>query len=91
MANISVDNPPTITVDGRTIICEQGKSVLENLENANIDVSFHCREGFCGVCRTQLLSGKVEYTLDPLAFIDDDEILSCCTRPLTDIEIKVSF
>lgn len=91
MTNTPVDNTPTITVDGRTIECEYGKTVLENLEIAKIDVASHCREGFCGVCRTKLLSGNVEYILDPLAYIDDDEILSCCTKPLNNIEIKVAL
>lgn len=92
MTKISLDNNhPTITIEGRTIECDSTKTVLENLEAANLDVAFHCREGFCGVCRTKLLNGKVEYTLDPLAFIDDDEILSCCTKPIGDIEIKVSY
>jgi len=48
---------------------------------------YHCREGFCGACRVRKIIGTVDYTLDPLAFIDDDEILPCCSTPKTDIEI----
>lgn len=66
---------------------QQG-TILESLEKASIQTEFHCREGFCGACRCRIKSGEVEYTVDPLAFIDDDEILPCVTKPLTDIEIE---
>ena len=65
------------------------KTLLESLEQAGIECHFNCRDGFCGACRTKLLSGKVNYILDPLAFIDDDEILPCCCKPLTDLKIDV--
>ncbi|MCW8108112.1 class I ribonucleotide reductase maintenance protein YfaE [Alteromonas ponticola] len=65
------------------------KTLLESLESASIDIHFHCREGFCGACRTQLLEGEVDYTTDPLAYIDDDEILPCCCVAKSNIKIKV--
>ncbi len=64
-------------------------TVLESLEKQNIDIHYHCREGFCGACRSKLLEGEVDYTTDPLAFIDDDEFLPCCTKPVGDIKIKI--
>nr|WP_241664554.1 class I ribonucleotide reductase maintenance protein YfaE [Ningiella ruwaisensis] len=63
-------------------------SLLIAMEKQQIDVHFHCREGFCGACRTKLLSGEVEYKVDPLACIDDDEILACCCIPISDVEIQ---
>lgn len=68
-----------------------GESILDSLEREKVDAQFNCREGFCGVCRTKLIQGTVEYTLDPLAFIDDDEILTCCTQPTSHIEIKMEY
>ena len=79
----------TIKLNDTLAVCSKGETVLETLERVGVDAHFNCREGFCGVCRTKLLKGKVEYKLDPLAFIDDDEILSCCTIPCTNIEIKI--
>ncbi|WP_352109295.1 class I ribonucleotide reductase maintenance protein YfaE [Glaciecola sp. XM2] len=67
---------------------EREDNLLTAMENKNIDVHFHCREGFCGACRTKLLSGKVEYKVDPLACIEDDEILACCCIPVTNVEIE---
>lgn len=77
------------TNTGLDIEHQPEKSILESLEAENVDVHFHCREGFCGACRTKLHSGEVEYTTDPLAYIDDDEILPCCCIPITDISISV--
>lgn len=89
---MSVDNANqvTITVNNRQLVQskEENSTLLEILERHNIETPSHCREGFCGVCRTQLLAGQVEYVLDPLAYIDDDEILPCCCRPLGNIKIK---
>ncbi len=70
-----------------TIDYQSSETILEAMERSDIDAQFNCREGFCGVCRTKLLAGEVEYTLDPLAFIDDDEILTCCTKPIGNIVV----
>lgn len=67
----------------------QGKTILETLEENSVEVHYHCRDGFCGACRCKLTSGEVDYTTSPLAFIDDDEFLPCCTVPLTDVEIEI--
>ncbi|MFC3095639.1 2Fe-2S ferredoxin-like protein [Alteromonas sediminis] len=77
-------------VDGEAISTSHDETILETLEKANIDMLFHCREGFCGACRSRLIKGEVEYTTDPLAFIDDDEILPCCCKAASDIEIEIN-
>ncbi len=86
------DNPYRIDiVDTVTVTASPDKTLLESLESQQIDVQYHCREGFCGACRTTLLEGEVEYTTDPLAFIDDDEILPCCCKPTSHLKIKLGF
>ncbi|QJR79357.1 2Fe-2S ferredoxin-like protein [Alteromonas pelagimontana] len=76
-------------VDVGCAVSQPDKTLLESLEANNIIVHYHCREGFCGACRTKMLSGKVSYTTDPLAYIDDDEILPCCCIALCNLVIKV--
>ena len=79
-----------ITLETGEIVEQQAdKTLLESLEAAGQEVHFHCREGFCGACRTKLLCGSVKYLTDPLAFIDDDEILPCCCVAEQDIKIKL--
>lgn len=65
------------------------KPLLKHIEDQGIEVHYHCREGYCGACRTKLIQGEVEYITDPLAFIDDDEILPCCCKPTSDIHIQL--
>lgn len=79
------------TKDGTYNVPSSGKSsILEALEIAKIECHAHCREGFCGACRTKISSGDYVYFIDPLAWCDDDELLICCSRQLTDIEVEVN-
>jgi ferredoxin len=45
--------------------------------------------GYCGSCRTRLVSGQVDWLTEPLAFIQPGEILPCCCRAKGDIEIEM--
>jgi ferredoxin len=74
----------------KTVIYQSDKTLLESIESQNIDVHHHCREGFCGACRTKLISGEVSYLSDPLAYIDDDEILPCCCVPVSNLKIELA-
>jgi len=76
-------------VDVGSVAACTDKTLLESIEGQKIDVHYHCREGFCGACRTKLLCGSVAYTTDPLAFIDDDEILPCCCIPQSHLKIDI--
>jgi ferredoxin len=74
----------------QTVQHSPNNTLLETIEQNKIEIQYHCREGYCGACRSKLVSGKVEYTTDPLAFIDDDEILPCCCIPISNIEIELA-
>ncbi|WP_017445237.1 class I ribonucleotide reductase maintenance protein YfaE [Gayadomonas joobiniege] len=63
-------------------------TLLEYLESRQYQVHYHCRDGYCGACRTELISGQVEYPKEPLAFVRRGEILPCCCRPTADLTIK---
>ena len=75
--------------DHKTVQHQPSNTLLETIEQHEIEIQYHCREGFCGACRSTLVYGKVKYTTDPLAFIDDDEILPCCCIPISNIEIQL--
>jgi ferredoxin len=79
-----------ITVEGKDAFpALPQKSLLDSLEAQNIEAPFHCRDGFCGACRCKLVSGQIDYFIDPLAFIDDDEVLLCCSLPLSDVTLSL--
>ena len=82
---------PQISVNGKVIEYKQSnKTLLECLEQASVEVHYHCRDGFCGACRVTLASGEINYPEgEPLAFIGENEILPCCCVPVTDISLKI--
>jgi ferredoxin len=77
-----------ITKTGSKIIPNIG-SVLESLERSGVSVENHCRGGYCGACRVKKTKGEVEYFDEPIGYMEDDEVLVCCSKPRTDIVIDV--
>ncbi|EFE95625.1 2Fe-2S iron-sulfur cluster binding domain protein [Serratia odorifera DSM 4582] len=65
------------------------RCLLEVLELHDVQVEYQCRSGYCGACRLKLVKGEVAYQQQPLAFINDGEILPCCCMPLVDIELEI--
>jgi ferredoxin len=83
---VSIHNGPDLA---QTVPFQHAHTLLESLEAQDVAVHYQCREGYCGSCRTQLLEGEVHYTEEPMAWINDDEILPCCCIPKTPIRIKL--
>ena len=80
----------SITIEDREIsFLEEDKTILNTLERENIESHFHCRDGFCGACRCSLITGTVEYKQYPLAYVGDNEILTCCSYPTSNIVIQI--
>ncbi|WP_206485560.1 class I ribonucleotide reductase maintenance protein YfaE [Thalassotalea sp. G2M2-11] len=81
----------TIEVAQQTVQYDpQDKTLLNSLEKANIEVHYHCRDGFCGACRVTLLTGKICYPNgEPLAFVGENEILPCCCIPVSDVSLSI--
>ena len=75
--------------DTRLECQDEHPSLLAALESHNINVEYQCREGYCGSCRTRLVSGQVDWLTEPLAFIQPGEILPCCCRAKGDIVIEM--
>ena len=76
-------------VDRKTLLFQQANSLLESLEDEDVDVHYQCREGYCGSCRVHLLAGEVHYLFEPMAWLNADEILTCCCVPKTHLKIKL--
>ena len=82
---------PVIHVDGKAIPCPAHyHNILDCLEEAGVEVHYHCRDGFCGACRVTLCQGETVYPQgEPLAFVGEGEVLTCCSLPLTDIDLVI--
>ncbi|SET80722.1 class I ribonucleotide reductase maintenance protein YfaE [Thalassotalea agarivorans] len=85
------DERKAVVIDGQKIpFTPEDKTLLVALEKHKIDAPYHCRDGFCGVCRATLKRGQVAYPNgEPLAYVGEGEILPCCCIPVTHIEIEI--
>jgi ferredoxin len=76
--------------DKDIIYLDSHNNLLECIESADIEVHYHCRDGYCGACRVTLTRGQISYPQgEPLAYVGDDEILPCCCIPMSNIELKI--
>jgi glycine betaine catabolism B len=69
---------------GKTAELSAGLTLLEAAEEAGVDISFECRSGICGQCKTKLISGRVSMDVqDALTPADKAKglILACQARP----------
>ncbi|MFK0571976.1 class I ribonucleotide reductase maintenance protein YfaE [Endozoicomonas sp.] len=76
-------------LEGFSFIPRAELSLLEALEQQRVEMDYQCREGFCGSCQVSLIDGEVVYTTDPIAFIPEGKILTCCCRPKSDLTIEI--
>lgn len=68
--------------DGRVLAVPEGKTVLDTLLDAGLDVPYSCTQGVCGSCRIAVLDGIPDHRD---AFLTDEEkaandcMLVCCS------------
>ena len=73
---------------GKVAELATGLTVLEAAEDAGVSIPFECRSGICGQCKTRLVSGRVEMTVqDALTPADRSRrlILACQARAVGEI------
>lgn len=76
-------------LDGFSFIPRKELTLLEALEQQDVVVEYQCREGFCGSCQVNLIDGEVAYTTEPIAFIPEGKVLTCCCQPDSDLTIEI--
>lgn len=84
-------DPHLVTVGADSLTWTRSAGTLLNAaEGAGLNLSSGCRVGVCGDCALTLVRGEVEYLLDPQAVPRAGKILTCCTAPLTDVELATT-
>ncbi|RDS83530.1 MOSC domain-containing protein [Dyella monticola] len=68
---------------------EKFQNVLEFAEACDIPVRWACRTGVCHTCETALIGGHISYDPQPIDAPVNGNVLICCARPTTDIEIDL--
>lgn len=64
-------------------------SLLELAEACDVPVKWACRTGVCHTCERPLVGGKVRYNPDPLEPPAEGDLLTCCSQPLSTLEIDL--
>lgn len=68
----------TITIINKN--SEETVAALLKSQGLESSIDFHCREGFCGACKCKKVKGDIEYTTEPLAYLEDDEFTPCIAK-----------
>lgn len=75
-----------------TLTMNSSETVLTALERSGIAAKNRCRVGSCGFCRSRLIQGKYQATRNEHLRLADKEhnyFHSCCSYPLSDMEIEI--
>jgi len=64
-------------------------SVLELAEACDVPVKWSCRTGVCHSCESGLIAGAVGYDPMPLEPPAVGNLLTCCSRPQTDVVVDL--
>jgi len=63
------------------------RSVLQALNQAGAAIPNDCQSGSCGLCKKRLQRGQVQQLLIPTVTLADDEVLTCCIQPASDLQL----
>jgi 3-ketosteroid 9alpha-monooxygenase subunit B len=85
----------SVALDGEDLVLPwpAGTRMLDVLTDAGLDAPFSCRQGICGACACQLVSGEVEMAHNEVledADLADGYILACQAVALT-AEVGISY
>ncbi|HWH19774.1 MAG TPA: MOSC and FAD-binding oxidoreductase domain-containing protein [Solirubrobacterales bacterium] len=64
-------------------------SLLELAEACDVPADFGCRTGVCHSCKTGILSGRIDYSPEPLEEPEEGTVLLCCSRPTEPIALDL--
>jgi ferredoxin-NADP reductase/MOSC domain-containing protein YiiM len=64
-------------------------SLLELAEACDVPADFGCRTGVCHTCKTGILSGRVEYSPEPLEEPEEGTVLLCCSIPTEPVALDL--
>ncbi|MEQ1488603.1 MAG: 2Fe-2S iron-sulfur cluster-binding protein, partial [Methylotenera sp.] len=82
----------TIQSSGHIYSAKASETVLESAISAGVNIPYGCRNGTCGSCKGDIISGTVDYGDYAASAMSDAEkaagkALFCCAHPLSDLTI----
>lgn len=68
---------------GRVVVVPKGKTVVQALSEAGVEVQTSCEQGVCGTCITRVLAGTPDHRdlyFTPEEHAANDQFTPCCSR-----------
>lgn len=79
-----------LTKSNKLISWKEGMgSLLELIESAGLTTASSCRMGTCSACESKLVKGTFNYDPEPFMETAEGNVLICCAKPTSDIEIEL--
>ena len=83
----------TIKSSGHQYTAKASETLLESAIAAGVNLPYSCRNGSCGSCKGDIVSGLVDYGDYTSSALSDAEkaagkALFCCAHPLSDLNIE---
>jgi len=83
-----------VPASGHEFFAEENETILQAALKQGIGLPYGCRNGACGKCAGEVISGQTEYDIDALCSQakkeqQDGKTLFCQARAVSDLEIKV--
>ena len=83
----------TIKSSGHRYTAKASETLLESAIAAGVNIPYGCRNGTCGSCKGDIVSGEVDYGDYTTGALTDAEkaagkALFCCAHPLSDLTIE---
>ncbi len=83
----------SLVPSGRQFPVEAGETILQAALRAGVVLPYGCKDGACGSCKSQLVSGEVDYGVYQSKAMSSAEreqgaVLICCATPKSDVVVK---
>ncbi|MEE8495295.1 MAG: FAD-binding oxidoreductase [Xanthomonadales bacterium] len=84
----------SIADSGKTFLVREGESILTAALRQGVMLPYSCKNGTCGSCKGNVLSGEVHYPFHPPLALERSEIaegfaLMCQAEPMENLVVKV--
>jgi len=89
-----VDGEPfTVSVASTEVSVAADETLLAALQRVGITAPYSCQQGFCGTCRTRVISGEVQHrdTLLTTAERDSGLMLTCVSRAPAGVHLRLKW
>ncbi|MBS0054273.1 CDP-6-deoxy-delta-3,4-glucoseen reductase [Yersinia sp. Marseille-Q3913] len=73
---------------------DESTTILDSALGNNVNIEYSCKDGSCGSCKATLILGEIEQGKNTSLTNEDITngiILTCCSKPKSDIEINVKY